>query len=428
MTHRDSPDLSPLRARFPSLAQTGPDGQPFAYFDGPAGTQVPAAVAEATAEYYRRANANTHGAFETSRRSQAVVDAARTAMADLLVGAPEEICFGPNMTTLTFALSRALGRTFSPGDEIIVTRLDHDANVAPWVALEEMGIVVRHCDFRLEDCTLDLDHLASLLSRRTRLVAVGHASNAVGTINPVARIAEMAHAVGALVWVDAVHSMPHMSVDVGELDADFLVCSAYKFFGPHVGILWVRREIGEGLDPYKVRPSPLTAPEKFETGTQSFEGLAGVVAAVDYLAGIGRSDHDAGSPDGLEPSGRPGELKQAMSRIAAWERPMALRILDALTAMPGVRVFGIADPARIAERCPTIACRIGDLAPREAARRLGERGIFVWDGNYYAVAVTERLGLESTGGMVRIGVVHYNTPFEVERLLTAVEQLASEAR
>jgi cysteine desulfurase family protein (TIGR01976 family) len=348
-------------------------------------------------------------------------------MADLLGGVPEEISFGPNMTTLTFALSRALGRTCSAGDEIIVTRLDHDANVAPWVALEEKGVVVHHCDFRLEDCTLDLDHLGALLNRRTRLVAVAHASNAVGTINPVARIAEMAHEVGAVIWVDAVHSMPHTTVDVGELGADFLVCSAYKFFGPHVGILWAKRDHGERLAPYKVRPSPATAPEKFETGTQNFEGLAGVTAAVDYLAGLGRPDDGGAGADGPGPSGRRRDLELAMQRIAAWERPMALRILDGLGALPGVRVFGITDPARIGERCPTIACRIGDRSPLEVARRLGERGIFVWDGNYYAVAVTERLGLEATGGMVRIGVVHYNTPAEVERLLTAVEELASEA-
>jgi cysteine desulfurase family protein (TIGR01976 family) len=413
-------DLSELRAQFPALAQTGPDGEPFAYFDGPAGTQVPSAVIEATADYYRRANANSHGAFETSRRTQAVVDAGRSAMADLLGGAPGEISFGPNMTTLTFAMSRTLGRTWSAGDEIIVTRLDHDANVAPWVALEEQGLVVHHCDFHPEDCTLDLDHLASLLNKRTRLVAVGHASNAVGTINPVARIAKMAHAVGALVWVDAVHSVPHVAVDVEELGADFLVCSAYKFFGPHVGILWVRRELGEELAPYKVRPSSETAPGKFETGTQSFEGLAGLVAAVDYLADIGRRDVTAAGT-----GGRRQLLAQAMSRIAAWERPMAARLIEALTTMPGVRLFGITDPARIAERCPTIACRIGNLAPLEVARRLDGHGIFVWDGNYYAIAVTERLGVEETGGMVRIGIVHYNTPAEVERLLTALERVAS---
>ena len=419
------PDLSGLRAQFPALSETGPDGRPFVYFDGPAGTQVPAAVIEATADYYHRANANTHGAFETSRRSQVVVDTARTAMADLLGGAPEEISFGPNMTTLTFAMSRALGRSWSAGDEVIVTRLDHDANVAPWVALEEKGVAVHHCDFHPEDCTLDLDHLGALLSSRTRLVAVGHASNAVGTVNPVARIAEMAHAVGSLVWVDAVHSTPHMGVDVGELGADFLVCSAYKFFGPHVGILWARREHGERLAPYKVRPSPTTAPEKFETGTQSFEGLAGVTAAVDYLAAIGRRDDAAAGTDRARPGARRRELERAMSLVAAWERPMTLRMLEGLTAIAGVRVFGITDPARIAERCPTIACRIGDLAPLEVARRLGELGIFVWDGNYYAISVTERLGLEATGGMVRIGIVHYNTPAEVERLLGAVEQLAS---
>ncbi len=253
-------------------------------------------------------------------------------------------------------------------------------------------------------------------------MAVGHASNAVGTINPVARISEMAHATGALVWVDAVHSMPHMSVDVGELGADFLVCSAYKFFGPHVGILWAKREHGEELAPYKVRPSPKTAPDKFETGTQSFEGLAGVTAAVEYLAAIGR---DEGNANGESHSNRRRQLRLAMSRVAAWERPMALRMLEGLTGTPGVRVFGITDPARIAERCPTIACRIGKMPPLEVARRLDEEGIFVWDGNYYAIAVTERLGLEDSGGMVRIGIVHYNTPAEVERLLAAVERLAS---
>jgi cysteine desulfurase family protein (TIGR01976 family) len=421
------PDLADLRARFPALASTDADGRPLAFFDGPAGTHVPDTVIEAISDFYRHANANLGGHFETSQRAAEVVGAARQAVADLVGGEADEVVFGPNMTTLTYAMSRALGRTWSTGDEVVVTRLDHDANVAPWQALAERGVVVRPVDFHTEDCTLDLDALVAAINRKTQLVAVGHASNAVGTINPVARIAEMAHAVGAQVWVDAVHSAPHVSIDVETLGADYLVCSAYKFFGPHVGALWMRRELAERIEPYKVRPAPSSAPGKFESGTQSYEGMAGATAAIDYLASIGRRadavavDESAGSQD----SPRRGELLRAFATIRAWEMPMAARLIDGLREVPGATVYGISDASRLDERCPTVSFRLDGHAPSDIAARLAADGICVWSGNNYAIAVTERLGIEDDGGLVRVGIVHYNTPDEVERLLEAVSAIAA---
>ncbi|GAB4526818.1 MAG: cysteine desulfurase-like protein [Anaerolineae bacterium] len=423
-----TPDLSVLRDQFPALAQTDETGRPFVYFDGPGGTQVPAVVIEAMADYLTRANANVHGAFATSQRSDQVIAEAHQAMADFLNAAsPDEIVFGPNMTSLTFTISRAIGRELRPGDEIVVTRLDHDANIAPWLALAERGAVVRQADFNPADCTLDMEGLERLINDRTRLVAVGYASNAVGTINNVSRIAAMAHAAGAWIYVDAVHYAPHGPIDVQALNCDFLVCSAYKFFGPHVGALYGRYELLDRLPAYKVRPAEDVPPHKFETGTKNHEGLAGTTAAINYLADLGAEFGAifAGQYAGFE--GRRLHLKTAMAAIRAFERPLVERLISGLQAIPGVTLYGITDPDRFDQRAPTVAFRLEGYSPRQVAERLGDEGIFVWDGNYYALAVTERLGVEESGGMVRVGIAHYNTAEEVDRLLAVVSELAGRA-
>jgi cysteine desulfurase family protein (TIGR01976 family) len=383
------------------LGQTDAQGRLFVYFDGPGGTQVPQSVIDAMADYLTRANANVHGAFVTSQRSDQVIAEAHQAMADFLnAPSPGEIVFGPNMTSLTFTISRAIGRELRPGDEIVVTRLDHDANIAPWLALEEKGVVVRHADFNPADCTLDIEGLDRLINERTRLVAVGYASNAVGTINDVRRIVEMAHAAGAWIYVDAVHYAPHGPMDVQALDCDFLVCSAYKFFGPHLGALYGRYELLDRLRAYKVRPADDVPPDKFETGTQNHEGLAGTTAAINYLADLGA---ELGTPfadqfPGFE--GRRLHLKTAMAAVRAYERPLAEGLITGLMDIPGVTIYGITDPARFDQRAPTVALTLEGYSPRQMAERLGEAGVFVWDGNYYALAVTERLGVEESVAMV----------------------------
>ena len=412
------PDLSAVRSQFPALRQTDNYGRPFVFLDGPGGTQVPQAVIDAMADYLVRANANTHGLYATSRCSDQMIEEARRAVADFLNAASaEEIVFGPNMTTLAFGLSRAIGRTLRPGDEIVVTRLDHDANISPWLALAEQGAHIRWADFRPDDCTLDMDQLASLITERTRLVAVGYASNAVGTINDVKRIGQLAHAVGAWLFVDAVHYAPHGPIDVQAIDCDFLACSAYKFFGPHVGVLYGRYALLEQLPAYKVRPAGDQPPDKFETGTKNHEGLAGTLAAINYLAELGAryGAGFAGQFSGL--GGRRLQLKTAMTAIRAYERPLTERLLTGLQATSGITIYGITDVNRFDERVPTISFRMQGLTPAQVAERLGEAGIFVWDGNYYALAVTQRLGVEESGGMVRVGIVHYNTAEEVDRLL-----------
>ena len=421
-------DLSPLRKQFPALQETDEKGRPYVYLDGPGGTQVPQTVIDAMVDYFRRANANHGGHFITSRRNDETIDQARAAMADFLnAPSPREIVFGANMTSLTFSLSRAIGRVLKPDDEIVVTRLDHDANIAPWVALEERGAKVKWADFNVEDCRLNLGQLASLLTDRTRLVAVGYASNAVGTINPVKRIAELAHNVGAWLWVDAVHCAPHGPIDVQAAGCDFLVCSAYKLFGPHVGVLWGRLELLERLAAYKVRPSKPDPPHKFETGTLNHEGLAGVLAAINYLAGVGREygDHLTGIDSTLSEKyeGRRKELKQAMNIISLYERPLFAYMMAQMQKMPGITLYGITNPEEFDERCPTLTFTRAGFTPKAIATYLGDRGIFVWDGNYYALSVTERLGLEDSGGMVRIGLVHYNTREEIDRLLATLWEM-----
>ena len=337
-------DISPLRSHFPALQQLDDNGRPYVYFDGPGGTQVPQVVIDAMADYFTNANANCGGPFITSHRNDEMINQARMAMADLLNAPSEkEIVFGANMTTLTFSFSRAIGRSLQPGDEIIVTRLDHDANISPWLALEENGIVIKWADIDVTDCRLNIDQLASLISSKTKLVAVGYASNAVGTINPIKKIAALAHDVGARVWVDAVHYAPHRAIDVQSIDCDFLVCSAYKFFGPHVGVLWGKQRLLEKLAAYKVRPATSALPHKFETGTLNHEGLAGVVAAVDYLARIGR-DYGYRLASELDNyKGRRKELKQAMGIIAAYERPLFTYMLGELKKISGIKIYGILD-------------------------------------------------------------------------------------
>jgi cysteine desulfurase family protein (TIGR01976 family) len=418
-------DLSPVRSQFPALALEDA-GRPAVYFDGPGGTQVPQSVVDAMGRYLIQTNANHGGAFRTSRESDAILAAAHEAMADLLNAPSErEIVFGANMTTLTFALSRAIGRELVPGDEIIITRLDHDADRAPWLALAERDVVVHEIDFDPADCTLRLADLAAKLGPRTRVVAVGYASNAVGTVNPIAQIAKMVHEVGAWLWVDAVHYAPHGPIDVQALDCDFLVCSPYKFFGPHAAAVWGRYELLERLRAYKVRPAGNRPPDKFETGTQSHEAQAGTLAAVTYLAELGE-EFGARYADRFPGfTGRRLALKQALAAIQAYERPLFERFVAGLLEIPGLSFYGIRDFSRFDQRTPTAAFRLRDRSPDEVAERLAQRGIYVWSGNFYAVAVTERLGVEGSGGVVRAGLAHYNTQEEVDFCLTCLREIAA---
>jgi cysteine desulfurase family protein (TIGR01976 family) len=410
-------DVAWVRAQFPSL-QLQVNGHPAAFLDGPAGTQVPKQVMEAVLNYYLKSNANTCGAFVTSRSNDAILSSARAAMADFFNCDKDEVIFGQNMTTITFALARAIGRTLEPGDEIVVTTLDHDANVAPWRALEEMGMVIRQVDIRESDCTLDLEDLKRKINRNTKLVAVGYASNAVGTINPVAEITKLAHAAGALMFIDAVHYAPHGPIDVRALDCDFLVCSPYKFFGPHMGTLYGKREHLLRFKPYKVRPAPDSLPDRWETGTQVQELIAGIEAAVDYLAELGRHC-EASATD------RRRALLAAYRATRAHEMALFSRLSEGLFAIPDLQFFGISDLKRSNERCSTVSIRLANHSPAEIAAFLGERGIFTWDGNYYALNLTERLGVEAKGGLLRIGLVHYNTAEEVDRLLVALREIAA---
>jgi cysteine desulfurase family protein (TIGR01976 family) len=366
------------------------------------------------ANYLRTSNANTHGVFPTSQETDRVIDDAHVAGADLLGADPDEIVFGPNATTLMFAISRSVARTLGPGDEVVVTRLDHDANVRPWIlAAEDAGASVRWVEFRHDDVTLDRGSFEAALSERTKVVAFTLASNAVGTVTPAAELARLVHdRTDALVVCDGVHLAQHRRIDVRAIGADVVVCSPYKIFGPHLGILYGRRDLLASLRPYKVRPARDTLPHAFETGTQNHEGFAGWVAAVDYLAGLGEQGR-----------GRRPALASAFEQvIGPWENALSQRFLEGLRALPDIRLLGIAEPERLDERTPTFAIRVGDRHPAETAKALAERGIYVWDGHYYALELMERLDLQQSGGAVRIGFCHYNTPAEVDRVL---EELAA---
>ena len=401
-------DLAWVRSQFPSLSRKV-NGHPAAFLDGPGGTQVPQRVIEAISTYLSTHNANTCGAYTTSRETDKVIEDARSAMADFLGCDADEIVFGPSMTTLTFAISRAIGRELKAGDEILLTHLDHDANVSPWRTLEERGVKIQLVDIHEHDCTLNLDDLARKITPRTKLVAVGYASNAVGTINDVKTIIRLAHDAGAMAYIDAVHYAPHGPIDVRELDCDFLACSTYKFFGPHMGVLYGKREHLTRLQPYKVRANTNAVPQRWEWGTLNHECIAGITSCVEYLVELGRNVARC--------SDRRQALTAAYSAIQSHERKLMERMLCGLREIPGLRLYGISDPARLESRCPTFAVRIDGHSPLELATKLGERGIFTWDGNYYALNLTERLGVERSGGFLRIGLVHYNTEEEVNRVL-----------
>lgn len=409
-------DLSAVRSRFGAL-QRMLDGRPCVFVDAPGGSQVPDVVIDAMAAYLQRSNANAHGAFPTSEETDRVIADAHTAAADLLNADPDEVVFGPNATTLMLAISRSIGRTLTPGDEVVVTRLDHDANVRPWVlAAEDAGASVRWVDIRDEDATLDADSLERAISDRTRVVAFTLASNAVGTVTPAAELVRLVRRhTPAIVVCDGVHLAQHRRIDVRAIGADLVACSPYKIFGPHLGILFGRREVLTSLRPYKVRPASDALPDAFETGTQNHEGLAGWIAAVEYLASL------APQPRANRRQAVAAAFEEA---IVPHEAEISRRFLEGIRTIGGVRLFGIAESGRASERTPTFALRIGEQHPVETAKALAERGIFVWDGNYYALELMERLGLEESGGAVRIGFCHYHTLDEVDRVLEALAELA----
>jgi cysteine desulfurase family protein (TIGR01976 family) len=425
-------NLDAIRDEFPALKREH-NGRPLIYFDAPGGTQITRRCIERIVDYFTRCNANTHGAFVTAAETDAIIDEAHEAAADFLnARSGDEIVFGQNMTSLTFALSRSIGQIMREGDEIILTRLDHDANYSPWhLMAQERGIKINVVDVNSDDCTLVMDDFERYLNARTRLVAFGYVSNAVGTINPVRQIVGMAHAAGAWTYIDAVAAAPHVPIDVQDLATDFLVCSPYKFWGPHQGLLYGRYELLERLPAYKVRPADATPPHKFQTGTQSFENQNGLLGVMDYLQWFAQravssagGDHPAGgegrSEGGNWRSHRAGAIHDAMRASQAYENGLVAHLIDAITAIPGVRFFGIRERGRLSERVPTIAIRYKDERPRATAERLAAQGICVWDGNYYAVNLSERLGVEASGGTVRIGLTHYNTLEEVNRLLNAL--------
>ena len=409
--------IDAVRARFPALAVTG-DGRPRIYFDAPGGTQACAPAIAAMVAHLETGTANSGGPFASSVATDALSDAAHLAMADLLGGDPGEIAFGPNMTSLTFAVSRALAREWSAGDELVVTRLDHDANIAPWLeAAADKGMTVRWLDFDPATGRLDLAALPGLLGPRTRLVAVGAASNALGTANDIAAIAAIVRAhCDALVFVDAVQSVPHGPVDVVALGCDLLVCSSYKFFGPHQGVLWGRAELLDQITAYKVRPARTSPPaSRFETGTPSFEGQAGVLGTIDYLDWLG------GITGGERSNDRRGRLRAAMTACAAYEASLGERMLAGLAAIPGLKLHG---PPTMAGRVPTFAFTLAGHAPDDVAAALAGHGIFVWAGDFYAVEAVARLGLAASGGLIRVGLAHYSTVAEVDFFLECLRGLA----
>ena len=414
-------DVAALRARFPALA-IEQDGRPVALFDGPGGTQVPDTVIDAVTRYYRESNANHGGTFLTSRRSDAWVEESRAAVADLLNAAdPSEIKFGANMTTLTMHVARSLGATMREGDELVITKLDHEANVGPWRAIaRDRGLVVREVDVRTDDVTLDIEAFDAALHGRPKLVAFGWASNAVGSINPVAELVRRAHEAGAWTYVDAVHAAPHVPVDVQAVGTDFLACSTYKFFGPHAGVLYGRADILGSLPTYKIVP----ATDRFETGTANMEGIVGSGAAVAYIAEVGERHGAAFGTAFPGMTGRRLALHTGMAAIRAYELELFGRLVDGLAGIPGVRLWGIADRARFDERTPTAAITLEGVSAERASTILGDRGIATWWGDFYATGLIERLGLQPEG-VLRIGLTHYNTAEEIDRLLAELADIAT---
>ncbi|HHZ08170.1 MAG TPA: cysteine desulfurase-like protein [Rhizobiales bacterium] len=404
-----------LRAHFPALALKD-GGSRRVYLDNPAGTQVPRAVAEAVARCLIETNANLGGHFATTVAAGRVVEEAHAAMADFLGAAgPDEIVIGANMTTLTYHLSRTLGRGFLPGDEIIVTRMDHEGNVSPWLQLaEDRGLTVRFVPFSTESWQVEGEALAAVLSERTRLVALNHASNLTGSINRVQALTQVAQAAGALVYVDAVQFAPHGLVDVGELGCDFLACSSYKFFGPHLGIVWGRRAVLETLPPYKCRCSSNGLPERFETGTPQIELMAGLTATVDHFAGLGTMVGATGP--------RRQRIAAAYAAATAHEAGLATRLIDGLLQVDGLTIHGIADKERVAERVPTVSFSLDGIRPDSLVRLMAAENIFVWSGHNYAWEVVHQLGIPADDGVVRIGAAAYNTPAEIDEAVESVRR------
>jgi cysteine desulfurase family protein (TIGR01976 family) len=416
-------DQSVIRRQFPSL------DRPAVFFDNPGGTQISKPSLDRINRYLLECNANHEGAFATSQQSDSILHEAHAAMADFLnASSPDEIVFGANMTTLTLHLSRSLARRLNPGDEILVTRLDHDANISPWLLVaEDRGCNVTWVDFDVEDCTLKVDDFEKALGRKPKIAAFGYASNATGTINPVRKLTRMAKEAGALVYIDAVQYAPHGPIDVQTVGCDFLVCSAYKFFGPHVGILYGKLDLLEELKAYKVRPAPDNPPGKWMTGTQNHEGIAGVLGALEYfewLAGeFAETQKQSYSEEGF--TLRRLNLKAAMTVIRAYEFELSRALIEAIQAVPGTHIHGLTDMKRLDERVPTVSFTLEGKHPRKIAEALGKEGFYVWDGNYYALAVTERLGIEASGGMVRVGGAHYNTLDEVARFGETLKKIAT---
>jgi cysteine desulfurase family protein (TIGR01976 family) len=410
-------DLAYVRAQFPALRRTI-DGFPVAYLDGPGGTQVPQRVLDAVTDYLVNHNCNIHGVFATSQETDAVIDGSRHAMADFLGCDADEVSFGANMTTLTILLAQGIARTLKPGDEVLITELDHEGDRGPWQLLADRGIVIREAPVDLATCTIDWDGWQALLNEKTRLVAMGYASNATGTVNDVKRAAAAAHAAGALMFVDAVHFALHGSIDVRDIGCDFLACSAYKFFGPHVGCLYVRRAAGAHVDPLKLRAQEDWAPYRFETGTLNHEGIAGAGEAVEFIADLGR--HHADDPAAVD--GRRAAVVAGMQTIEACEQPLAARLIEGLSTLPGVRIYG---PPAGHPRTSTVSFTVAGTKAPDVARSLAAKGLFVWDGDFFATRLVEKLDLVEQGGLVRVGLAPYNTPGEVERVIGAVAELTA---
>ena len=419
-------DIESIRSAFPALALTD-NGKRRIYFDNPAGTQVPRRVTDQMVKCMIEANANLGGYFPTSEKADAVMAAARDTMSDLL-NAPSanDIIFGQNMTTMTLHVSRSIGQTMSPGDEIILSRMDHDANVTPWVLLaRDLGLVIKWLPFNLETFEFELDELDKLITSKTRLLCIGGASNLTGTLHDVKAMCAMAKSANAWTYIDAVQSVPHVSTDVQDLDCDFLVCSAYKFFGPHQGILYGRREIMQQLRPYKVRPAPDETPGAYETGTQSHEGAAGVAAAVDHFAWIGETMAKDYYARNAGFSGRRQSVHAAMNFLLDYEATLALHLIEGLQQLPGVRIQGISDPDAMSRRVPTVSFTVSGDSPDRIAKALAGENIFVWSGHNYALEAATVLGILDRGGAVRVGPVHYNTVEEIDELLNALDGIIS---
>ena len=419
----DDYNITAIRARFPSLTIKDNNINRI-YLDNPGGTQVCKTSLDKIQDYLINNNANRGGFFRTSIDTESILLEARRAMSDFLHADSErEIVFGQNMTSLTFAIARSLAKWIQTEHEIVVTRLDHDGNISPWLQLaDETGAKIRWIDFNPKDCTLDLDDFEKTITDKTKLVAIGYASNSVGTINPIKKIASMAHSVGALVFVDAVQYAPHAPIDVQELDADFLVCSPYKFFGPHQGVLWGKYELLDRLPPYKVRPAKNHPPHKFETGTQSHEGQAGTLGALEHIEWIGRQFGHRHASQFPKLTNRCLHMHCGMAAIKTYEQKLSTHLIEGLQKISEVRIYGITEIQQLDKRVPTVSFTLKGYDPRHIAQIMGDKNIFVWDGHNYAIETMSQLGLEKTGGMIRVGPAHYNTIEELDQLLEVLTE------